>query len=221
MAAIGAKQQTSGWAYASAVFLVAAVVLTFTWVGPAAGFQSPSAARILFFHLPVALLLVYWYLVAAVCGVRYLLSRALVWDRRAAAAAEIGLLCTVLATVSGAVFARMQWLSWWNWDPKQVAVVIVMLIYAAYFALRGAIVEHADLRARLGAVYAILGGVATPYVVKVVGQRPGTVHPNDTLVRWQLSLDYSVAFLLALAGFFCLTTWLYRLRWRQLAGEGA
>ncbi|MBI3909944.1 MAG: cytochrome c biogenesis protein CcsA [Armatimonadetes bacterium] len=215
------KHRLAWWQWAAFPVLAAVVALTYLWVGPATYFSSPGAARIIFFHVPVAMLLAYWYLVAGVCSLRYLLSREQRWDVKAAAAAEVGLVCTILATISGAVFARVQWNSWWNWDPKQVAIVIILMIYAAYFALRGA-VEDLDLRARVSAVYALLAGVAVPVIIKVLPQLPGTgtLHPSGTLQSGGMSADYRVVFWLALVGFLWVTSWLYRLRARLGALEG-
>src|SRR5437868_4735955 len=100
--------------------MVAVILGAFLYAGPAQGFMHPEAARIIFFHVPLAILLIVWFIIAAVFGIMALRTGDLGYDARAACAAEVGQVCTILATISGSVFARAQWLTWWNWDPKQI-----------------------------------------------------------------------------------------------------
>ena len=60
----------------------------------------------------------------------------------------MGLLCCVLATVTGSLFARIEWGSYWNWDPRETSITVLLLIYGAYFALRAS-VNDPERRARL------------------------------------------------------------------------
>jgi heme exporter protein C len=215
---IAARREAAGlpwWKILLAPWMLAVIVGAFVFVGPAQRFQVPEAARIVFFHVPVAMLLMVWFLVAAVYGILFLRRGALALDRRAAAAAEIGLLCTLLATVSGSIFARVQWRTWWNWDPKQIAIILVMFVYFAYFALR-AEVDDEDRRARLSAVYALLAGVATPFLIWLIPQLPvfNSLHPGGVITGGQMSSDYRLVFWASVAGFFGITLWIYQLRLR-------
>jgi heme exporter protein C len=63
--------------------------------------------------------------------------------------------------VTGSIWARPIWNTWWTWDPRLTTATIMMLIYAAYFMLRSGI-EEPDRRARIGAVYAIIGFLSVP-----------------------------------------------------------
>ena len=104
------------------------------------------------------------FIAAAVWSLLYLLRGAQPrHDRAAAVAIELGLLFGVLATVTGAIWARIEWGACWNWDPRQTSILISLLFYAAYLALRGA-VEDPETRARLAAAYAAAraGGDAVP-----------------------------------------------------------
>jgi len=194
--------------------MAAVIAAAFLYAGPAANFMHPDAARIIFFHVPLAILLIVWYLIAAVFGALSLRTGDLGHDARAACAAEVGLVCTILATISGSVFARAQWLTWWNWDPKQIAIVIVMFIYFAYFALRSQVPDE-ERRARLSAVYAILAGIASPFVLAVIPQLPvfQSLHPSGTITGG-MSPDYRLVFWSSILGFWGITAWLYQLRLR-------
>jgi heme exporter protein C len=197
--------------------MLAVIAAAFLYAGPAQSFQMPDAARIVFFHVPVAILLLVWFFVAAWHSWHVIRRGELGRDERAAAAAEVGLLCTVLATISGSVFAKAQWGTWWNWDPKQVAIVVVMFVYFAYFALRAEI-EDEERRARLSAAYAIVAGVAAPFLLKGIQYLPFfTLHPSDTLQPGGMSTDYWLVFWASLVGFFGITFWIYELRLRLAA----
>src|SRR5207237_6648748 len=127
------------WKIALGPWMVGVILAAFLYVGAAQNFMVPDAARIVFFHVPVSILLFVWYGAAAFYGWRFLRRGDLDNDVRAATAAAVGLVCTILATLSGSVFARVQWQTWWNWDPKEIGIIVVMFAYFAYFALRASI----------------------------------------------------------------------------------
>lgn len=97
-------------------------------------------------------------------GVGYGLSRKkdmLDWDVIGLAAVELGLMFSFINIVTGAIWARPIWNTWWTWDPRLVTATIMELLYFAYLMLRQGI-ENPVRRARFGAVYAILGFVSVP-----------------------------------------------------------
>ena len=84
----------------------------------------------------------------------------------------------LLATISGAVFAQVVWGVFWNWDPRQTSILVLLLIYAAYFALRSAIDDH-ERRRRFAAVYNLFAAVTMPFLLFVAPRVAGsTLHPN-------------------------------------------
>ena len=108
----------------------------------------------------------------------YATSRVLATERLAV---ELGLLFGVLATVTGAIWARFMWGAYWNWDPRQTSIVIALLFYAAYLALRAA-VEDEPTRRRLAAAYAVLGLAVAPFLFFVLPRLTFSLHP-DTVVN--------------------------------------
>src|SRR5215472_5855455 len=144
-----------------------AILGAFFYAPLAAGFIGQSS-RILFFHVPMAWTAFLAFYVAGFFSLRYLFgARAARHDRAAAAAIELGLVFGVLATVTGAVWARIMWGAYWNWDPRQTSIVLALVFYGAYLALRDA-VEDGEKRARLAAAYAVLGLVVTPFLFFIV-----------------------------------------------------
>jgi heme exporter protein C len=182
----------------------------FLYVPPADKFVGESS-RIVFFHVPMAWIAVLAFLISCVASVLYLRRREPRHDIRAAVAAGLGLLFAILATVTGAVFARIMWGAYWNWDPRQTSIVILMVIYAAYFALRGAVPDP-ERRAALAAVYAIQAFVTVPFLVFVVPRIYWSLHP-DTIINTRGANEFdsrhTQVLMAALAGFTGLFVWLY------------
>ncbi|HHX41218.1 MAG TPA: cytochrome c biogenesis protein CcsA [Armatimonadetes bacterium] len=202
---------SSGWRILCGVWMAGVIAAAFIGVGPAAGFREPEAARILFFHVPMAWLAVLGFLGAMLYAMRYLRRRDPAADIRAAASAEMGFLFCVLATLSGALFARVQWGAAWNWDPRQTSILALLLVYAAYFTLRSAIADP-ERRAALSSVYAILAALPMLFLVFILPRVVDSLHPGDTMRSGGMSPDYRIVFFAALCGFTLLYFWIYRLR---------
>lgn len=192
------------------VWLAVVIVAAFFYVHPAEGFIGESS-RIVFFHVPMAWISVLAFLVSCIASVMYLKRRDPKDDIRASVSAGLGLLFAVLATTTGAVFARIMWNAYWNWDPRQTSITILLLIYAAYLALRGAI-EDPERRASLSAVYAILAFVTVPFLVFIVPRIYWSLHP-DTIINTrgvnEFDSRYTQVLMASLAGFTGLYVWLY------------
>ena len=117
--------------------------------------------KVFYFHVASAWVGMLGFLVAAVAGVIYLAKGNRRWDIVGLASVEIGLVFTFIAVVTGSIWARPIWNTWWTWDPRLTTTSIMLLIYAAYLMLRSGI-EDPDRRARFGAVYAIVGVLSVP-----------------------------------------------------------
>jgi len=200
------------------LWLWMAVVIwaAFHWAPLAAGFKGQSS-RILFFHVPVAWVSFVAFMTAGVESVRYLAGRRDPrHDRSAAAAVELGQVFAVLATVTGAIWARIMWGSYWNWDPRQSAIVVTMLYYAAYLALRQAIADGPS-RARLSAAYAVLGLVVSPFLYFVLPRLGFSLHP-EPVINAQGKMEVEARMLTVLlassSGFTVLFYWMHSLRCR-------
>jgi len=102
---------------------------------------------------------------------RYLKKRQPGDDMAASVSAELGFLFCIIATVSGSIFAKATWGSYWNWDPRETSIFVLLLIYGAYFALRAS-VDEPERRGSLSAVYALLAFVTVPILVFVVPRIP-------------------------------------------------
>jgi len=117
--------------------------------------------RVFYFHVAAGWVGMLSFLVAAIAGVVYLTSSNRKWDIVSLSAIEIGIVFAFINIVSGSIWARPIWNTWWTWDPRLTTATVMELIYAAYLMLRQGI-EDPDRRARFGAVYAIVGFVSVP-----------------------------------------------------------
>lgn len=197
------------------LWIAGVIWAAFRWAPAAAGFLGQSS-RIVFFHVPTAWVATLSFLVSFLASIRYLWSRDPRWDVRAQASASLGVVFTILATVTGSIFAKVMWGAYWNWDPRETSIAFLLLIYAAYFALRGAVPDP-ERKAALAAVYAILAFVTVPFLVFVVPRIYWSLHP-DTIIntKGRITMDSRMfrVFMASLAGFTGLGAWLYDLECR-------
>jgi heme exporter protein C len=194
---------------------MAAVILgAFLFAGDAENFVA-GAARIMFFHVPIAEMTVIAFWTSMVYAVLYLRRRDPVTDLKSVSAAEVGLLYCLLATITGSIFARIMWNSFWNWDPRETSILVLLMLYGAYFGLRAA-VEDEERRATLAAVYNIFAGIAMPFLVFVM-PRIETLHSSHPENIWKaggMSSDYRIVLYSSLLGFLGLFIWMFQLRLR-------
>jgi len=213
------------------VGMTAVVIASFLYVPAIPGFGATGeTARIIVYHVPAAWIAVLAYLMSTVHSVAYLVTRDPSRDRRAVVNAELGTVFCLLATVTGAIWSRAAWGMYWNWDPRQTSIAVLLLIYASYFVLRGALSDAAR-RARLSAVYAILAFVTVPFLVFVVPRVFPSLHPDLGAGGGRasaMSPEVLVVFLSSLICFTGLYLWLqniqmrlYNLQARRLLRRGS
>jgi heme exporter protein C len=117
--------------------------------------------RVFYFHVAAGWVGALAFLVAVIAGVIYLIRKDRRWDTVGLASIEIGVVFTFINIVTGSVWARPIWNTWWTWDPRLVTATVMELVYIAYLMLRQGI-DDPDRRARFGAVYAIIGFLSVP-----------------------------------------------------------
>ena len=141
------------------IFLVLATALVFLYAPLEA--VMGQVQKVFYFHVAAGWVGMLGFLVAAIAGIIYLRSGKRKWDIVGLAAVEIGMVFAFINIVTGAIWARPIWNTWWTWDPRLTTATIMLLIYSAYLMLRAGIEDPAR-RARFGAVYTILGFLSVP-----------------------------------------------------------
>ncbi len=194
-----------GWL--AAVALVAGLVMGFGYA-PKDAVQG-NVQRIMYLHVPSILTAYLAFALVLVASLGFLFSRRTAWDRLAHATGEIGVIFTGLTLVSGSIWGKPTWGTWWVWDARLTSTAILFLLYVGYLLLRS-MVEDRDQGARYAAVVGIVGAVNIPIVhFSVLWWR--TLHQPPTLltperapispaIAWALFVNW-VAFTLLFAYF--------------------
>jgi heme exporter protein C len=131
--------------------------------------------RIFYFHLPAAWLGMLGFAVVTVAGIGYLVKRDERWDWAARASAELGAFFITLALITGSIWGKTTWGTWWTWDARLTTTLILWFIYIGYLMLRS-YMGRTDASARAGAVFAIIGIIDVPIIYESVNWWR-TLHP--------------------------------------------
>jgi heme exporter protein C len=142
------------WAAGIMILISMAVIFFYAPVERTMG----NVQRIFYFHVGSAWVAAVAFFVALLSGVFYLRKPDRIWDTVAVGSVEIGLVFTSMTIVSGSVWGRPAWGTWWTWSPRLTSITVMWLVYVAYFMLRGAI-DDEHRRSRFSAVYVIAGFV--------------------------------------------------------------
>lgn len=110
-------------------------------------------------------------------GALYLRTRKTRWDILALAGVEVGLTLALINLITGMIWARPIWNTWWTWDPRLTSAAIMILTYAAYLMLRNGI-ESPERRRRFASVYGILAIISVIVTFAIIRIRPDTIHPT-------------------------------------------
>ena len=170
------------------------------WVasGIVIGFLMPPAqglvtSTVMYFHVPAAIAMETGFLLSAYQGWRWLKTRKPEHDALSYSYAEFGAWLGVIATITGALWAKLNWGEYWSWDPQQIGIVATLLTYAALFSLRAA-VDDEEKQRDLWAVYAIVGVVSAIFWTFIFRRLMTTLHPPDTLLNSEPLYRYALWF---------------------------
>ncbi len=161
--------------YLSLVFMLAAIYMVFIYAPPDKNLGEIQ--RIFYFHVSSAWIAFLAFFLVFVASILYLKSRSRRWDILAHSSAEIGVILTTLVLITGPIWARPIWYTWWTWDIRLTTTLVLWLIYVAYLMLRS--YSEGSRGARFAAVFAILGFLDVPIVFMSIRwwrtQHPGPV----------------------------------------------
>jgi len=169
------------WLMLAAVIAVAGALVRAIWFTPVEVRQGP-AQKIFYVHAPSAFVALY-----LAFGLMALTSALYLWlkderlDWMAASAAEVGLVFTTVVLLTGPIWGKTVWGTWWTWDARLTLTLFLWLIIVGYLTLRGAIDDRA-MRARYSAVLAILAVLLVPFIhLSVYLFR--TLHPQPIVLK--------------------------------------
>jgi heme exporter protein C len=191
-----------------------AVGVTLSFASPE-DYQQGDTVRMMFVHVPAAWVGMFVYVALAGASFFGLVFRHALADAAAKAAAPLGAAFTVLALITGSLWGRPMWGTWWEWDARLTSVVILLLFYLGYMALHASI-DDEQKAARASAVLALVGAINIP-IIHFSVHWWNTLHQGSSVFRvggstisWPIlapllvmGLAYNLLFL---------TLWLVRIR---------
>ena len=147
----------------AALAMVAVMWAALLYAGDAINLAGDEqvAQRIFYFHIGSNIAALLGFLGSVVGSLGYLFSRRLEWDRWAVASVEIGTIFGVAVLLSGALWAKPAWNTYWTWDPRLTTATITVLIYIAYMLFRNGF-EDPVTRARFAGIYAMFAFLSVP-----------------------------------------------------------
>jgi len=199
-------------AAANLVVMLAAIYAVFVYV-PTDKFQG-IVQRIFYFHVPLAIMTFVAFGTVAVASALFLWRGGRGWDRLAHSSAEVGMLFCTLVLITGPIWAKPIWGTWWTWDARLTTTLILWLIYAGYLMLRS-ISGPGDQGARYAAIVGVVGAIDIPIINRSVYWWR-TIHPAVLITREggsglgdpRTRLTLEICFL----AFLLLFVWLVRIR---------
>lgn len=183
----------------------------------ASGSMGGQLQRIFYFHVPSAWVAYLAFALVFVSSIAYLRTTERRWDLVAHSSAEIGIVFCTLVLVTGPIWARPVWGTWWQWDARLTSTLIMWLTYVGYLLLR-ALADDPSRAGRLAAIVGIAGFVNVP-IVHFSVRWWRTLHPSgptpaDPSTGSGLGGTELLAFFTALIAFTLLFAWLLAIRTR-------
>lgn len=149
--------------------------------------------KIFYFHVSSALTVFLAFGVTCLFSLLYLIKRKDKFDTVAAASAELGIVFCTIVLITGPIWAKPAWNTWWNWEPRLTSTLILWLMYIGYFILRSALTG--EKKKVYSAVLGILAFLDVPIVYFSVEIWQGNLHP-DTDTKWNLAPEMVTTWML-------------------------
>ncbi|MCA1936471.1 MAG: heme ABC transporter permease [Asticcacaulis sp.] len=144
-------------------------------------YQQGDTVRIMYIHVPAAWMALFTYLVMGVASFFGLIFRHALADAAAKAAAPIGAVFTALALITGSLWGKPMWGTWWEWDGRMTSVLVLFLFYIGYIALHASI-EDEQRAAKSTAILALIGLINLP-IIKFSVDWWNTLHQGASVFR--------------------------------------
>jgi heme exporter protein C len=201
---------------ASLVLMLVALFMVFLWVPTEA--EQGIVQRIFYFHVPCAWVAFASFGLVAIAGIFYLWLGGQIWDDLGYAAAESGMLFCTLVLISGSLWAKPIWGTWWTWDSRLTTTFILWLLYGGYLMLRSSMADS-PMVARYAAVIGIVAALDVPVVIVSV-RLWRTIHPAVLVTRQGghglQDPRMVITLLVSLLAFTVMWAWMLLVRFEQL-----
>lgn len=204
------------WKLLAFVLLIYAATMGFLGNVPRLAILNETI-RNLYFHVPMWFAMTLFLLIAAVYSIVFLRTGDLKHDRISVEFTRTGMFFGILGLLTGMMWAKFTWGTFWTKDPKLNAAAIAMLIYTAYMILRDAIADE-DKKARITAVYNVFAFPAFMALIYIMPRLTDSLHPgnggNPGFNAYDRDREMNMIFYSSIIGFMLLGTWITTLRIR-------
>lgn len=165
-------------------------------------YEQGDSYRIIYIHVPAAWMSMFVYFVMALSSAVFLVWRLKIADVVAVASAPIGASFTLIALITGSIWGKPTWGTWWVWDARLTSELILLFLYLGYLALRGAI-DQRTTAARAASILALVGVVNLPIIHYSV-EWWHTLHQPATITKFDkpsIHISMLIPLLLMVASF--------------------
>ncbi len=197
--------------------ILSALIITYTLV---LGLLNPvprldilnETIRNVYYHVPIWFAMMFQMGVSVVYAIKQLSKNTLEFDLKSNQAAQVGLFLSIPGLLTGCVWAKYTWGTWWTFqDPKLNGVAIAILIYLAYFILRSSVDDELK-RARISSVYNIFAFVMMFVFIMILPRMVDSLHPgnggNPAFGKYDLDNNMRMVFYPAIIGWILLSVWI-------------
>jgi heme exporter protein C len=156
----------------------------------AAFFRAPIEAqmgivqKIVYIHVPSAIATLVAFALTFATSIAFLATRSRIWDEIAASSCEVGMVFATIVLVSGPLWARSAWNTWWTWEPRLTTFLILWILYGGYHVVRASV--SAGSRRTISAVLGVVLFVNLPIVWKSVEWWRGSLHPRAVTMTGEM-----------------------------------
>ncbi|MEZ4581214.1 MAG: cytochrome c biogenesis protein CcsA [Caldilineaceae bacterium] len=208
---------------ATALAMAALIWMSLVYAKPAVNLAGNEqlAQRIFYIHMGCNIGAFAAFIVSLVGSITYLISRNLDWDRVTQASIEVGTIIGLGTIITGSIWSKPTWNTYWTWDPRLTASTITVLIYVAYILFRNGI-DNRMTKARFGSIYALFAFLSIP-LTYYSARWFRSIHPvvfngenADAQGGFAIGPSMSQTLLVATISFSLLFSALMIARWRQL-----
>jgi heme exporter protein C len=163
----------------ASMLLLASVWIGLTWgqvLGPGGSMDSP-VRNIIYLHVPSSICALLCFIVLVIAGIGYLCTTKDAWDRVAIAAAEVGTVFAIILNLTGSIFSRAEWNTWWTAaSPRLVTSAVLCFLYVVYLILRSSLSGSRQRIGRICAIFSIIAFLDVPMVVLSARFIPDPMH---------------------------------------------
>lgn len=208
-------RKAARFVWAAALVLIAAS-LVMVQRAPVEQVMGP-VQKIVYLHVPSAIVTLIAFGITFAAGIAYLATKQWFWDALGAASCEVGLMFATIVMVTGPLWARSAWNTWWTWEPRLTTFFILWILYAAYQVIRSSL--RSSSRATISAIMGIVFFVNLPIVWKSIEWWRGSLHPRNVTMTGEMRTVLLTSMLAWIVFYVAVLERRLRLEWARHAAE--